>query len=138
MIDVQITDTPLHILDCIHAVSDDRCGAVATFTGGVRNTTQNRKVIRLEYECYYAMALNEMEQLAALTIRKFDIQSISMHHRTGILKVGDIAVHIAVSAPHRAAAFAACQFAIDTLKQTVPIWKKEIFEDGEQWISAHA
>lgn len=137
MIDVRILESPINITDCMQAVSDENCGAIASFTGTVRNATQNRKVMQLEYECYYPMALQQMQELASLTIDKFNVRHISIHHRTGILQVGDIAVYIAASAAHRAEAFAACQFAIDSLKQRVPIWKKEFYEDGAEWISAH-
>lgn len=138
MIDIKILDSPLDLADCINAVADDQCGAVVTFTGAVRNKTKNKTVLRLEFECYEAMALKEIGKIAQDIIRLYDIKSVSIHHRVGILQVGGIAVNIAVSAPHRQAAFDACSYAIDALKKTVPIWKKEIFEDGEQWVSAHA
>lgn len=93
--------------------------------------------MRLEFEAYEAMALPEMRKIADDAMQKFPILRISMHHRTGVLDIGEIPVVIAVSSAHRAAAFAACQYCIDTLKQTVPIWKKEIFEDGEVWVAAH-
>lgn len=138
MIDVQIYDTPIPLTDLLQKASGAACGALATFTGTVRNNTGGRKVSRLEYECYYPMAIKEMESIAREAMEQFDIQHISIRHRMGLLVVGDIAVNIAVGAAHRAAAFAACQFTIDTLKQRVPIWKKEVFEDGEAWTSAHA
>ena len=83
------------------------------------------------------MALSEMRKIADDTLVKWPVDKIVIHHRTGTLNIGDVAVVIAVSAAHRDAAFGACRYAIDTLKQTVPIWKKEVFEDGEAWVAAH-
>lgn len=107
------------------------------FIGTVRNQTKGKKVIRLEFEAYEPMAICEMEKIAAQAFKKWPVQKVLIHHRTGILQVGEVPVVIAVSAAHRAAAFDACRYIIDTLKQTVPIWKKEFFEDGEVWVGAH-
>jgi len=93
--------------------------------------------MRLEFEAYEKMALAEMEKIAKQAYDKWHVQKLLIHHRTGVLAVGEIPVIIAVSAAHRAAAFEACRYVIDTLKQTVPIWKKEIFENGEVWVAAH-
>lgn len=138
MIDIQISDQPLMLQEAIQSVRAAGCGALITFSGTVRNQTAGKKVCCLEYECYYPMAIKEMEAIAGKVIKNYEIQAISMHHRMGRLIPEDIAVHIAVGAAHRAAAFAACQSAIDQLKQRVPIWKKEVFEDGAVWVSAHA
>lgn len=138
MIDIKISKHALDTAYCIAQATDPACGGMAVFIGSVRNKTQGKEVVRLEYECYEGMALKEMEKIAADAIRIYDIKNVCIHHRVGTLKIGDDAVVIAVNAPHRDAAFAACRYTIDTLKQTVPIWKKEIFEDGEEWISAHA
>lgn len=138
MIDVKIFTEPLDITSCIMKTTDTECGGIAIFIGTVRNKTKTKKVIRLEYECYQSMALKEMKKIAEDTVRLSGIKNIIIHHRMGILHIGDSAVVIAVSAPHREAAFDACRYAIDTLKKTVPIWKKEVFEDGEVWVSAHA
>ncbi|ANH80516.1 molybdenum cofactor biosynthesis protein MoaE [Niabella ginsenosidivorans] len=138
MIDVIISDRPLDTAACISSATDAACGGVVSFAGVVRNSTNNKKVLRLEYECYEPMALKEMKKIAKAAIRLYAARSIVIQHRTGILYTGDIAVVIVAGAPHREAAFDACRYAIDTLKQTVPIWKKEVFEDGEEWVSAHA
>jgi len=107
------------------------------FIGTVRNVTKGKPVIRLEFEAYEPMALAEIEKIVKQVFIHWPVQKVLIHHRTGILQVGEIPVIIAVSAAHRAAAFEACRYIIDTLKQTVPIWKKEIFEDGEVWVAAH-
>ncbi len=112
-------------------------GGIDVFMGTVRDVTKGKKVVRLEFEAYEQMALSEMRKIAEDIIAQWPVHKIVIHHRTGVLQIGDIAVIIAVSAAHRAAAFEACRFAIDTLKQTVPIWKKEVFEDGEVWVAAH-
>ncbi|MDB5090618.1 MAG: molybdopterin synthase catalytic subunit [Mucilaginibacter sp.] len=112
-------------------------GGIDVFIGTVRNTTKGKKVIKLEFEAYEPMAIAEMEKIAKQAFEKWPVQRVLIHHRTGVLEVGEVPVVIAVSAAHRAAAFDACRYIIDTLKQTVPIWKKEIFEDGEVWVAAH-
>jgi len=112
-------------------------GGIDVFIGTVRNATKGKPVIRLEFEAYEPMAIAEMGKIAKQAFEKWPVQKILIHHRTGVLDVGEIPVIIAVSAAHRAAAFDACRFIIDTLKQTVPIWKKEIFQDGEVWVAAH-
>jgi len=137
MIDIQLLDTPLSVEQCRNYVAAVDAGAIVEFIGTVRRQTQGKAVIRLEFEAYPAMALLEMRKIAEEAMDRFSILRVSMHHRTGILEIGEVPVIIAVSSPHRAAAFEACQFCIDTLKQTVPIWKKEIFEDGEVWVAAH-
>ena len=122
---------------CIEWVMLPESGGIDVFIGTVRNTTKGKAVLRLEFEAYEKMALAEMEKIAAQAIQKWPVQKLLIHHRTGILSVGEVPVIIAVSAAHRDAAFEACRYVIDTLKQTVPIWKKEIFEDGEVWVAAH-
>ena len=112
-------------------------GGIDVFIGTIRNVTKGKKVIKLEFEAYEPMAIAEMEKIAKQAFEKWPVQKVLIHHRTGVLEVGEVPVLIAVSAAHRAAAFDACRFIIDTLKQTVPIWKKEIFEDGEVWVAAH-
>jgi len=138
MIDIQILDSALNIQAAIDSARDTTCGALITFTGTVRDHTSGRKVLRLEYECYQAMALGQMQTLAEKARNQFNVQSISIHHRMGVLIPGDVAINIVVGAAHRADAFAACQYLIDTLKQTVPIWKKEVFADGAIWVGAHS
>ncbi|MEQ9438968.1 MAG: molybdenum cofactor biosynthesis protein MoaE [Cyclobacteriaceae bacterium] len=136
-ISIQLTDEKLQVTEVLAAVQSDRAGAVDMFIGTVRNHTQDRSVVRLDYEAYDAMAVKEMEKLATQVGDRWPVEKIAIHHRKGTLEIGDIAVIIAVATPHRQEAFEACKFTIDTLKQTVPIWKKEIFDDGEVWVSAH-
>lgn len=118
-------------------VASDKAGGINIFVGTVRNQTKGRAVVRLEFEAYEPMAMSEMQKIAVQAQTKFAAEKVVIHHRVGNLVVGEIAVIIAVATPHRKAAFEACQFAIDTLKETVPIWKREVFEDGAVWVSAH-
>jgi len=115
-------------------VADDRAGAVATFTGTVRRQSRGRDVTRLEYEAYAEMAEDVMTQLARELEQRYDLCAVAIHHRVGTLGIGEASVVVAVSAPHREDALAACKDAIDTLKETVPLWKKEVYEGGEEWI----
>ena len=114
-----------------------QCGGIDVFIGTVREVTNGKTVVRLEFEAYEKMAMNEMKKIAEEVLQNWPVHKIVIHHRTGILYIGEIPVVIAVSAAHRDAAFEACRYTIDTLKKTVPIWKKEIFEDGEVWVAAH-
>ena len=136
-IDIRIDDAPLSVDACIESVRDERAGAVNVFIGTVRNQTNRKDVSGLDFEAYEKMAVSEMRKVAANAHNLFEVFKVSIHHRTGSLKIGEIPVVIAVSAAHRDAAFKACRYCIDTLKETVPIWKKEIFEDGEVWVAAH-
>jgi MoaE-MoaD fusion protein len=108
-------------------------GAIVTFDGCVRNQSHGRPTLYLHYEAYESMALAKMREIAAEVHAKFPIDRVAIAHRLGRLEIGETSVLIAVSAAHRAAAFEACRFAIDTLKRSVPIWKKEYFEDGAVW-----
>ena len=108
-------------------------GAIVTFDGCVRNQSHGRRTLYLDYEAYESMALGKMLEIAAEVHAKFPIDRVAVAHRLGRLEIGETSVFIAVSAPHRAAAFDACRYAIDTLKRSVPIWKKEYFEDGAVW-----
>ena len=135
--EIKISGKPLQIQSCIEWVMSPESGGINIFIGTVRNATKGKAVIRLEFEAYEKMALAEMGKIARQAGAKWPVQKLLIHHRTGVLAIGDVPVIIAVSAAHRAAAFDACRYVIDTLKQTVPIWKKEIFEDGEVWVSAH-
>ncbi len=134
---IQISSTPLNIQEAIDWVMSPDSGGIDVFIGTVRNATKGKKVARLEFEAYEPMALSEMEKIAKQAFEKWPVQKILIHHRTGVLQIGEIPVIIAVSAAHRDTAFTACRYIIDMLKQTVPIWKKEIFEDGEVWVAAH-
>lgn len=136
-IDIKISGERLHIESCIDWVMSPQCGGINVFIGTVRNETEGKKVIRLEFEAYESMAVSEMNKIAEDVFKKWPVQKILIHHRTGVLQQGEVPVVIAVAAAHRDAAFNACRYTIDTLKQTVPIWKKEIFEDGEVWVAAH-
>ena len=133
---IKITSDKLNIQNCYDFVQDASCGGIALFVGTVRNKTQDKSVTLLDFSTYQAMAIKEMKTIADKALEDFDILKIAIHHAEGELHIGDIPVIIAVSSPHRKAAFAACQFAIDTLKETVPIWKKEHFEDGQVWINS--
>jgi molybdopterin converting factor subunit 1 len=108
-------------------------GAALVFEGVVRNQTRGRKTLHLDYEAYEQMALRQMESLAEQALKRFQVREVALVHRLGRLEVGDISVLIVVASAHRAAAFDACRWLIDTLKRTVPIWKKEYFEDGAVW-----
>lgn len=138
MIEIKIKKEPLNPAECIEKTMDAECGGMSIFIGTIRNNTKEKKVVHLEYEAYESMALKELHKIAAAATDLYGVKNLCIHHRVGILQILDAAVVIAVNAPHREAAFAACRYIIDTLKQTVPIWKKEIFEDGELWTSAHA
>lgn len=137
MVDIKITEQILDLTDCFALGSDPACGGIASFVGTVRNHTKGKSVTRLEYECYQSMAVKEIQKIADKAISLFSVKNIVVHHRTGVLFPGDAAVIIVVSDGHRNAVFDACSFMIENIKKTVPIWKKEIFEDGEEWVSAH-
>lgn len=137
MIDIELLETPLSVDACLRNVQNAEAGGIDIFVGTVRNQTKGKKVLRLEFEAYAPMAISEMKKIAERAQQKWPVKRIAIHHRIGALQIGEIAVIIAVATPHRKASFEACQFAIDTLKETVPIWKKEIFEDGEVWVAAH-
>lgn len=135
--DILLSEEPLQTEKAIEFVEADNCGAINVFIGTVRNLTKTKPVVQLEFEAYQPMAVKEMQKIADLAKTKWTFQSIAIHHRVGLLKIGDIPVVIAVSSAHRKVAFEVCQFTIDTLKETVPIWKKEFFEDGAVWVAAH-
>ena len=136
-ISIHITSEKLNLQDCYDFVQDQECGGIALFVGTVRNSTQNKTVKKLDFSAYEPMAIKELKKIAINAIEKFNVSKIVIHHAVGNLRIGDVPVIIAVSSAHRKAAFEACQYAIDTLKETVPIWKKEFFEDGEVWVNAH-
>jgi len=124
---------PIDMAAHIRLVRGPVDGAIVTFDGFVRNQSHNRVTLYLDYEAYESMALAKMQEIGLQIHEKYRIHRVAMVHRLGRLEIGETSVFIAVSAPHRAAAFDACRFAIDTLKRTVPIWKKEYFEDGAVW-----
>ncbi len=133
---IKITSKKLNLQDCYDFVQDASCGGIALFVGTVRNLTKKKEVTLLDFSTYKPMAIKEMQKIADLALEKFNIHKIAIHHAEGELKIGEIPVIIAVSSAHRNACFEACQFAIDTLKETVPIWKKEHFVDGEVWVNS--
>ena len=134
----EVTAEPLSVDDLVKVVLTDGDGAVVTFVGTVRDNHQGKKVLALEYEAYGEMAVSEMRRIGIEMIRRHALHGIAMRHRTGKLQVGETSVIIAVSSSHRQAAFAACSEALDMVKATVPIWKKEYFEDGEVWVGQGA
>ena len=136
-INILLSEKPLDVKHCTEFVQRPDCGGINVFIGTVRNNTKGRGVTRLEFEAYAPMAISEMRKIAEEACRRWDVQRIAVHHRTGVLDIGEIPVVISVACPHRKASFEACQFVIDTLKETVPIWKKEVYEDGQIWVAAH-
>ena len=129
-----LSEAPLDLDAVIAEVADERAGAIATFVGTTRRESRGRSVLYLEYEAYGGMAEQVMEEIAADLREKHDVCEVAIHHRIGRVDIGEKSVAIAVSAPHRRAALAACAEAIDRLKGTVPLWKKEVYEGGEEWI----
>jgi molybdopterin synthase catalytic subunit len=119
-------------------VADPAAGAMATFVGMTRNTNDGRHVVRLEYECYPGMAEKEMMKIAEEALSRWPIVKVAMIHRIGRVDIGEASVAIAVSSGHRHVAFEACHYAINQLKEIVPIWKKELYEGGELWIGSQS
>jgi molybdopterin synthase catalytic subunit len=136
MINILLQSEPLSEQTALDFVKTNDTGGIVTFVGTVRNQTKGNQVMKLDFEAYEPMAISEMRKIAEQAVVKFSLNKIAVHHRIGSLAIGEVPVVIAVSAPHRKAAFAACEYCIDTLKETVPIWKKEYFRDGEVWVSA--
>ena len=130
----RVTEQPLSLEAVVGEVADESAGAVASFVGTVRRESRGRTVLHLEYEAYVEMAEDVMAQLARSLGQRYDIWAVAIHHRVGRVDVGEASVVIAVSAPHRQDALAACKDAIDLLKETVPLWKKEVYEGGEEWL----
>ena len=137
MEDIYLTEEKLDATACTEAVSFPDAGGIVVFVGTVRNATKGKEVKHLEFEAYAPMAISELRKIADHATQEWNLKKMVIHHRTGLVPIGEEAVVIACASPHRKEAFAACQYAIDTLKETVPIWKKEIFEDGAVWVSAH-
>src|SRR5260221_1111601 len=130
---ILLVDKPIDADALVDHVRTGADGAIVTLDGFVRNQSHNRPTLYLDYEAYESMALAKMHEIATQLREKFAIHRVAIVHRLGRLEIGETSVFIAVSAAHRAAAFEACGFAIDTLKRSVPIWKKEYFEDGAVW-----
>ena len=130
----RISATPLDLGAAVAEAASDEAGAVATFVGTVRRSSRGRAVLYLEYEAYEEMAEPMLARLAGELTAKHGLCEVAIHHRIGRVEIGEASVVIAVSAPHRAAALDACREAIDTLKTTIPLWKKEVYAGGEEWI----
>ena len=130
----ELTSDTISIESVARRVIPPECGATVTLDGYVRQFTKGRESLYLVYEAYDQMALSEMERLGAEAHKQFEIAHLGIVHRTGRLEIGETSVVIAASAPHRRAAFEACEWAIKELKRTVPIWKKEVYENGEEWV----
>jgi molybdopterin synthase catalytic subunit/molybdopterin converting factor small subunit len=130
----RLVDGTIDVRAAIAEVEDERAGAIATFQGTVRRQSRGRTVIALEYEGYEGMAEKVMAELAAVVEQRYDLCAVAITHRVGRCEIGDVSVAIAVSAPHRHDALSACRELIDELKERVPLWKKELYEGGEEWI----
>ena len=131
----ELTTETLDVGEIARRIVPENCGAIVTLDGFVRRFTKGRETLYLEYEAYKPMAIKEMEKLGVLVRENFDIAHVGIVHRLGKLDIGETSVVISVAAPHRRAAFEACEWLIKELKRTVPIWKKEIYADGETWIA---
>ena len=129
-----LSEAPLSLEAVVDEVKTEAAGAIATFVGTTRSRSRGRDVLHLEYEAYEGMAEQVMADLAATLRSRYEVSEIAIHHRVGRVEIGDTSVVIAVSAPHRAAALGACKDAIDELKVSVPLWKKEVYLGGEEWI----
>ena len=130
----RISERPLDLDAAVAEAASDDAGAIATFVGTVRRSSRGREVDHLEYEAFEEMAAPMLERLGADLTAKHGLSAVAIHHRVGRVEIGEASVVIAISAPHRAAALDACREAIDTLKGTIPLWKKEVYEGGEEWI----
>lgn len=130
----RLTEQPIDLNAVVAEVADERAGGIATFVGTTRIHSRGRTVRYLEYEAYGGMAEKVMAELAGELKRRYELCKVAISHRVGRVEIGETSVAIAVSAPHRQDALAACKDAIDTLKQTVPLWKKEVYEGGEEWV----
>ncbi len=131
---IEIVDGPIDVPQWTARLGDPSAGALATFVGVVRDNARGKRVTGIEYEGYREMALGEMKGIAQKAAQRWPVLAIAIVHRLGPLEIGEASVLVAVASAHRADAFEACRFAIDALKQTVPIWKKERYEDGEEWV----
>jgi molybdopterin synthase catalytic subunit/molybdopterin converting factor small subunit len=130
----RLSEEPLSLEAAVAEVASEHAGAIATFVGTTRSWSRGRAVRHLEYEAFEGMAEQEMERIAGELKARYELHDIAIHHRVGRVDIGERSVVIAVSAQHRGDALAACKDAIDTLKETVPLWKKELYEGGEEWI----
>ena len=129
-----LSERPLSLDDAVAEVASDDAGAIATFVGTTRARSRGRDVVRLEYEAYEGMAEETMARIADGLRERYELLGLAIHHRVGTVEIGERSVVVAVSAAHRADALAACRDAIDELKRSVPLWKKEVYAGGEEWI----
>lgn len=134
---IELSDQPLSLDAAYRFTQGPACGGLAFFVGTVRNHNKGESVVRLDFEAYGPMAVKELQKIADAALEEFGVERIYVSHREGTLEIGEIAVVIGVASHHRKAAFAACEYVIDTLKETVPIWKKEFLPDGSYWVNAH-
>ena len=132
---IDLTCDPLDPERVTNLVRRDSNGAVVTFLGTTRDTFEGKRVVRLDYEAYDEMAVKKMAEVRAELQSEFDIEDIAISHRIGTVDIGEISLIIAVASPHRKEAFFACHKAVDRIKQIVPIWKKEVYEDGSRWVA---
>ena len=133
---IKVTNSPIDAEAITAGVQKDTNGAIVTFLGTTRSKTGDRKVLYLEYEAYQAMVHNVFQEIVAEIGARWMISDVSIVHRIGRLEVKDISLVVAVGSPHRAQAFSACQYVVDRIKQSAPIWKKEVFEGGEVWVES--
>jgi len=131
---IRVQAAPIDVAEVAAAAAGDGDGAISVFLGTVRNVNAGRRVLFLEYEAYGGMAEREMERIAAEAVARFGVTTVAIVHRIGRVEIGEASVGIAVAAPHRAPAMEACRFVIDSLKTSVPIWKREHFEGGAVWV----
>ncbi len=134
----RVLDTPLDVGAVVGRVMGPECGGLVTFVGAVRDASRGKEIEHLEYEAYPEMAEQELDRIAEEAAQRWPGTRVAVDHRTGHLEIGDIAVVVAAASPHRAEAFEACRYTIDTLKERVPIWKKEVATDGATWVDDHA
>lgn len=130
----EITQSPLSIDEVVDKARSDSSGAIVTFIGTVRNESMGKRVLYLEYDAYKEMAIKKMKEIAEEVRKKWKIDRMAITHRVGRLEIGEESIVIAISAPHRKEAIEACHYTIDRFKEIVPIWKKEVWEDGETWV----
>ncbi len=130
----EVTEKPIDLNAVVEAARRDEDGAVVTFVGVVRNENRGKAVLYLEYEAYPQMAEAKMREIGDEIAGRWGLHHVAMVHRVGRIEIGEASIVIAVGAAHRAVAFEACQYAIDRIKETVPVWKKEVYADGEVWL----
>ena len=135
---IEITRNIIDHIPIIESVRKNTNGAVVTFLGTTRLTSQGKKVLYLEYESYKPMAIKKLNEIVGEVTAKWDIRDIAIVHRIGHLNISDVSLTVAVSSPHRKESFEACGYIVDRIKETVPIWKKEVFEDGETWVGCQS